>query len=84
VPIGIHKSQEDGLAQLGIECLLDDRNERPGVMFADMDLIGIPHRVVIGAKSLERGVVEYRKRSDADSEDVPIEEIVGRLQQSLA
>jgi len=93
VPIGIHKSQEvrdacdkveQGLSQLGIECLLDDRNERPGVMFADMDLIGIPHRVVIGAKSLERGVVEYRKRGDSDSEDVPIDEIVSRLKQSLA
>lgn len=88
VPIGIHKSDdvrsacdkvETELAAAGLECLLDDRPERPGVMFADMDLIGIPHRIVIGAKSLAKGVVEYRRRGSQDSEEIPIDQIVERL-----
>ncbi|HBK13830.1 MAG TPA: proline--tRNA ligase, partial [Gammaproteobacteria bacterium] len=47
----------------GISVLLDDRNERPGVKFADADLIGIPHRIVIGDRGLQNGVVEYKHRS---------------------
>ena len=50
----------------GIDVLLDDRNERPGVMFADMELIGIPHRVVIGERGLKEGKLEYKGRTDAE------------------
>jgi prolyl-tRNA synthetase len=61
----------------GIDVLLDDRGERAGIMFADMELIGIPHRIVIGDKSLDKGVVEYKSRDGQHSADVPIEEILG-------
>jgi len=47
--------------------LLDDRNERPGVMFAEMELIGIPHRVVVGERGLAEGKLEYKGRGDAES-----------------
>ena len=67
------------LQQAGIEVLLDDRNERPGVMFSEMDLIGIPHRVVVGERGLEKGVVEYRKRTDNESVDYPIETVIDIL-----
>ena len=49
----------------GVEVLLDDRGERPGVMFADLELIGIPHRVTIGERGLKEGIVEYQARRDA-------------------
>ena len=49
----------------GIEVLLDDRGERPGVMFADLELIGIPHRVTIGDRGLKEGKVEYQGRREA-------------------
>ena len=76
VPMGYHKSEAvkaaaDGLhAELrgaGIDVVLDDRNERPGVMFADMELIGVPHRVVIGERGLKDGLFEYKGRSDAEA-----------------
>jgi prolyl-tRNA synthetase len=51
----------------GVEVLLDDRNERPGVKFADMELIGIPHRLVIGDRALDEGKVEYKGRRDSES-----------------
>ncbi len=53
---------------LGVEVLLDDRDDRPGAKFADADLLGIPHRVVVGDRGLKDGQVEYRQRADADSE----------------
>ena len=53
------------LAAAGVDVLLDDRDERPGVMFADMELIGIPHRVVVGERGLKDGTVEYQGRRDA-------------------
>lgn len=65
---------------LGIDVLLDDRNERPGIMFADAELMGIPHRLVIGDRGLENGVVEYKARNKENSEDIPLE----NLEQSLA
>ena len=55
--------------------LLDDRDVRPGVMFADNDLLGIPHQLVIGSKGLEKGIAEYRQRSTGDSEEVPLDAI---------
>lgn len=67
------------LKALGFEVLLDDRNERPGVMFSDMDLIGIPHRFVIGERGLEQNVVEYKHRRNAEAEQWPIDEVISRL-----
>ncbi len=73
-PIGYGKSEEvrnaavglyDTLKQSNIDVLLDDRDERPGVMLADLELIGIPHRIVIGDRSLKEGNVEYQHRRDA-------------------
>jgi prolyl-tRNA synthetase len=69
----------DKLATRGIEVLLDDRDERPGVKFADADLIGIPHRITVGDRGLKSGVVEYRRRTDAESTDVALTEIVERI-----
>lgn len=54
----------------GIETLLDDRDERPGVKFADMELIGIPHHFVIGDRSLQEGVIEYKSRRDGITKTV--------------
>jgi len=56
-----------------IEVLLDDRDERPGVMFADMELIGIPHRVVIGDRGLKDGMLEYQGRQDAKAQAIPLQ-----------
>jgi prolyl-tRNA synthetase len=67
------------LLAAGLDVLLDDREARPGVMFADMELIGIPHRVVVGEKNLDRGMVEYKHRRDAGSRDVVRAEIVDFL-----
>ena len=59
----------------GIDVLLDDRNERPGVMFADMELIGVPHRIVVGERGLAEGKLEYKGRTDAEAEMVPLDAI---------
>ena len=80
LPINLQRSERvaeatrelvQGLEAAGIEVLLDDRGQRPGVMFADADLIGIPHRVVIGDRGLDAGRFEYRFRRDEDSRDIP-------------
>lgn len=63
----------------GIEVLLDDRAERPGVKFAEADLIGIPHRIVIGDRGLKSGVAEYRKRSDETATEVALEDALDAL-----
>jgi prolyl-tRNA synthetase len=67
----------------GVEVLLDDRGERPGVMFADLELIGIPHRITIGERGLKDGRVEYQARTDSAATPVPIDEIAGFIQQRL-
>jgi len=61
------------LLAAGVEVLYDDRDLRPGVMFTDMELIGIPHRVVIGERGLDSGTLEYRYRTDAENADIPLE-----------
>lgn len=85
VPINGHRSQPvkdqaDALYQqfcdLGIDVLLDDRNERPGVLFADNDLIGIPHRLVVSDRNLEQGCVEYKARVSSDSQQVSMDKVV--------
>ncbi len=92
-PIGIKKSEavrnaaEQLYAELtaagGIEVLMDDRDERPGVMFADLELIGIPHRIVIGERGLKEGMVEYKGRRDAEAQHVPLKDIVKLVQLKL-
>jgi prolyl-tRNA synthetase len=81
-PIGLHKSDavrsaaEALYAQLkaaGVDVLLDDRDERPGAMFADMELIGVPHRIVIGDRGLAKGECEYKGRRDAQPTMIPID-----------
>jgi len=72
------------LRAVGIEVLLDDRDARPGFMFADMELIGIPHRVVVGDLHLDDGKVEYKGRLDADMQLIPIDEIVPFLERKLS
>ncbi len=92
VPMGYHKSEAvkaaadqlyAELRQSGVDVLLDDRNERPGVMFADMELIGIPHRVVIGERGLNEGKLEYKGRLDAEANMVAQGEIVSLLKGKL-
>jgi prolyl-tRNA synthetase len=93
VPINLHKSPavaeatEKLYAQLtaaGVDVLLDDRPERPGVMFADMDLIGIPHRLVIGERGLKDGQVEYKARRDEAAQNIPLAEATGFIRKALA
>lgn len=69
------------LQAAGIEVLLDDRDARPGVMFADMELIGIPHRVVISERNLAAGQVEYRGRREAESTQVARERLLDWLRE---
>ena len=71
------------LREAGVEVLLDDRNVRPGVMFNDMELIGIPHRVVIGERGLDEGQLEYRRRTAAENESIPLEGACAALLERL-
>ncbi len=71
------------LQSAGIDVLLDDRDVRPGFMFADMELIGIPHRIVIGEKSLDENNVEYRGRKQTENSFIPLTEIVGHIARLL-
>ena len=72
------------LQSAGIEVLFDDRDARPGVMFADTELIGIPHRVVIGERGLDAGEVEYRGRGDAENRMLPLQGFVAFLKDRIA
>ncbi|MFG6458380.1 proline--tRNA ligase [Roseateles sp. BYS96W] len=87
-PIGADRSAEvkaaadklyDDLKALGVDVLLDDRGERPGAMFADWELIGVPHRVVLGDRGLKEGQVEYQGRRDDAATKVAVVDIVGHL-----
>ena len=71
------------LLAAGFEVLLDDRPVRPGVMFSDMELIGIPHRIVVGEKNLDQDKLEYRSRRDTESRDIPRADIVDFLNTQL-
>ena len=91
-PIGMDRSAEvkaaaealyDELLAAGVDVMLDDRGERPGAMFADWELIGVPHRVTIGDKSLKEGLVEYQHRRDAASTKVAVAEVAGLLKSRL-
>ena len=74
----------DSLTAAGIEVLMDDRGERPGVMFADLELIGIPHRVTIGDRGLKEGKVEYQGRRDATATAVAVDAIEQLLKERIA
>src|SRR5690606_17223726 len=88
VPIGLHRSAAvreaaealyGELTKAGIDVLFDDREERPGVMFSDMELMGVPHRVVIGERGLKSGEIEYQGRRDAKPRALPRHEAVSSL-----
>ena len=72
------------LQQLGFDVLLDDRNERPGVKFADLELTGIPHRIVIGERGLDAGTFEYRGRRDSEARELSKIELLALLADSQA
>ena len=71
------------LLEAGYDVFLDDRNERPGVKFADLELIGIPHRIVVGDRGLESGTLEYKGRQDAEKQDVPVADILKFIESKL-
>ncbi|MEQ1588896.1 MAG: proline--tRNA ligase [Gallionella sp.] len=92
VPIGMNKSEAvraaveqlyQSLQAANIEVLLDDRDERPGVMFADMELIGIPHRIVIGDRGLKDNMVEYQGRKDSEAQSIPLQNVLGFITEKL-
>ncbi len=92
VPLNMHKSEAvaacaqelyDALSDAGVEVFLDDRNERPGVKFADMELIGIPHRIVIGDRALAEDNIEYKGRGDDESQLIARHDIMDFLLQRL-
>jgi prolyl-tRNA synthetase len=92
-PINLHKSHRlreaaeklyEEMKAAGINVLFDDRKIRPGVMFADLELIGVPHRIVFSERGLDEGVVEYKSRRNADdAQNVAIDDIIGFLQERL-
>lgn len=93
VPLNGHKSEtvREAAEQLyaaareaGLDPLMDDRPDRPGVKLADMELIGIPHRVVVGDRALAEGQVEYRGRSDAEATRVAVDDILAVLRDRMA
>jgi prolyl-tRNA synthetase len=92
-PVGYGKSQSvrdaadklyADLKAAGLDVLLDDRDERPGVMFADLELIGVPHRVTIGERGLKEGAVEYQERRDSAAVKVPLAEISALVRERLS
>jgi prolyl-tRNA synthetase len=93
IPMNMHKSQRlrdeaeklyEALVAAGIDVIFDDRKERPGVMFSDMELIGIPHRVVFSEKGLDKGELEYKGRRDSENQFIPLDQIVSFLKERLA
>ncbi len=92
IPINMYKSERlrtavtklyDELTDAGIEILLDDRRERPGVMFADAELIGIPYRLTFSEKGLDSGTIEYKARTDPDNTDIKIDAVTDHIRQQL-
>ncbi len=92
IPLNLQKSERvrdaaDALYALlgaaGIEVLYDDRDARPGVKFADAELLGIPHRLVLGERGLEAGTCEYRQRRSTDNQDIPLDSAVTFIKSQL-
>jgi prolyl-tRNA synthetase len=93
VPVGTQKSARvrevadrlyAELTAAGIEVLYDDRDARPGVKFADAELLGIPHRVVVGERGLEAGKLEYRNRRDTESQEFPLDDALTFIRSRMA
>lgn len=93
IPMNMHKSVRieeatvrlyNELTAAGFDVLFDDRKERPGVMFADMELMGIPHSIVIGERNLDNQQVEYKHRRSGEQEMLDIAGVVAAMQQKLA
>jgi len=93
VPLNMNKSEAvaektealyGSLKALGIDVLMDDRNERPGFKFADMELMGIPHRLVISDRGIKNGTLEYKGRSDSENQDIAIDDAIQFIQSKLA
>ncbi|HAS62595.1 MAG TPA: proline--tRNA ligase, partial [Vibrio sp.] len=93
VPMNMHKSERvqeaaeklyAELTAMGIEVLFDDRKERPGVMFSDIELIGIPHTIVIGDRSMDEGNFEYKHRCSGEKTAVAMADIVEHVKTQLA
>jgi len=91
-PVGADRSEAvkaaaddlyQGLLALGVDVILDDRGERPGAMFADWELIGVPHRVTIGDRGLKEGVLEYQHRRDAAASKVPVGDALAFVRERL-
>jgi len=72
------------LKNAGVEVLLDDRKERPGVMFADIELIGVPHRIVISERGIDAGTLEYKHRRDNDKQDLSIDKVFSTIMDKLS
>lgn len=92
VPMGYYKSEAvkaaadqlyGELKAAGLDVLLDDRDERPGSMFADMELMGVPHRIVVGERGLANGQLEYKGRKDAEATMIPADSALTFLQEKL-
>ncbi len=93
VPMGMQKSERvrevadrlyAELTAAGIEVLYDDRDARPGVKFADAELLGIPHRLVVGERGLEAGKLEYRGRRDTESQEFPLDDALNFIRSRMA
>ncbi|MEG0151280.1 MAG: His/Gly/Thr/Pro-type tRNA ligase C-terminal domain-containing protein, partial [Comamonas sp.] len=91
-PIGLGRSElvkteaeklYNELLALGVDVILDDRDERPGAMLADWELIGVPHRVVLGDRGLKEGQVEYQHRRDTEATKLATTEVLGHLKSRL-
>ncbi|WP_077033477.1 proline--tRNA ligase [Pelomonas sp. KK5] len=92
-PIGMDRSEDvkaaatklyEELQAQGVDVLLDDRGERPGAMFADWELVGVPHRVVLSDRGLKEGQVEYQGRRDAEATKLALADVLGHLKSKLA
>ena len=92
-PIGMDRSEVvktasenlyQDLLKAGVDVILDDRGERPGAMFADWELIGVPHRVTVGDRGLKEGLVEYQHRRDAEPKQMALDRIQAHITTSLA
>ncbi|MFZ6710750.1 proline--tRNA ligase [Undibacterium sp. TC9W] len=92
-PMGMDRSEAvrteaeslyEALMAAGVDVILDDRGERPGAMFADWELIGVPHRIVIGDRGLKEGKLEYLGRRDTEASNVPVAEMLTFIQAKMA
>jgi prolyl-tRNA synthetase len=91
-PIGMDKSElvkntanqlYEDCKKIGIDVLLDDRGERPGVMFAESDLMGIPHRIVVGERGLAENKVEYKARTAPEAQNLLVSDVINFIQNTI-